>query len=71
MTYELNVEEKTSIINQHLKNLEYRKYNLDLSLMEENSLSTPNTIRVAEINADLDKVNAQKGVLLLELEALA
>ena len=71
MTYELNTEEKTSIINQHLKNLEYKKYNLNLSLMEENSLSTPNTIRVAEINADLDKVNAQKGVLLLELEALA
>jgi|LakMenEpi03Aug12_release.lakeMendotaPanAssembly.Ray.scaffolds.fasta_scaffold5040671_1 hypothetical protein len=71
MTYELTAEEKISIIDQHLRNLEYKKYNLDLSLIEEQSLSAPSTARLAEINAALDQVLAQKGALTLELESLA
>jgi hypothetical protein len=30
MTYELTNEDKTGVINQHLKTLSYNKFNLDL-----------------------------------------
>jgi hypothetical protein len=71
MTYELNVEEKTAIIDQHLRNLGFKKYNLDLSLIEEQALSEPNSEVVAKINSDISEVVAQRAALLTELEALA
>ena len=71
MTYELSQEEKQSLIFQHLKNLEYKKYGLELSLIEEESCITPNTLRVADINAQLADVIAQQGALTAELESLA
>jgi hypothetical protein len=71
MTYELSVEEKTAIISQHLRNLGFKKYNLDLSLVEEQALSEPNTEALAKINSDISEVVAQTTALLTELEALA
>lgn len=70
MTYELSAEEKESIINQHLKNLEFKRYNLDLSLMEEQTLSSPSTERLAEINSAISEVVAQKDILMTQLEGL-
>ena len=40
MTYVLTNEEKTAIIEQHLRTLEYSKYNTTISLMEENAVSS-------------------------------
>lgn len=71
MTYELNVDEKTSIITQHIKNVEFRLYNFGLSLLEEQALSQPNSNRIDEINASIEEVNAQKSALITELESLA
>jgi hypothetical protein len=71
MTYELSTEEKVSIVNQHLRNISFKKYNLDLSLAEEQALSTPSQERINEINSDIAEVAAQTAVLLLELESLA
>ncbi len=71
MTYELSTEEKVSIVNQHLRNISFKKYNLDLSLVEEQALSTPSQERLNEINSDIEEVAAQTAVLLLELESLA
>ena len=71
MTYELSTEEKVSIVNQHLRNISFKKYNLDLSLVEEQALSTPSQERLNEINSDIAEVAAQTAVLLLELESLA
>jgi uncharacterized lipoprotein YajG len=70
MTYELNTEEKVSIVNQHLRNISFKKYNLDLSLVEEQALSAPNEERIAVINSDMAEVVAQIAALLLELESL-
>jgi hypothetical protein len=70
MTYELNIEEKTSIIWQHLRNLEFKIYNFSLSLIEEQATASPNANKLAEINGIIDEVNAQKSALLLELESL-
>ena len=38
MTTLLSNEEKAGIINQHLKNLQYNKFNLEISVVEENAL---------------------------------
>lgn len=71
MTYELQVEEKVSLINQHLRNLGFKKYNLDLSLLEEQALATPDADRLTQLNNEIDQVVAQRAALLTELESLA
>ena len=70
MTYELSMDEKVSIVNQHLRNISFKKYNLDLSLVEEQALSAPNQERIDAINSDMAEVVAQTAALLLELESL-
>ena len=49
----LNNEEKLSIVNQHIKNVEYNKYNLQLSLIEENAVSSPNAEAISSLNAQI------------------
>jgi len=70
MSYELNNEEKSTIINQHLKNLESNIFNLEISLIEENAVSTPNDTSVSSLNAQLTEANAKKTALLAELSEL-
>ena len=49
----LNNEEKLSIVNQHIKNVEYNKYNLQISLIEENAVSSPNAEAISSLNAQI------------------
>jgi hypothetical protein len=70
MTYELTAQEKTDIINQHLRNLELSIYNLTLSVLEEEAKSTPESAILASYNSDLSDLNAKKTVLLDELASL-
>jgi hypothetical protein len=70
MTYELTVQEKTDLINTHLKNLEYNKYNLELSLIEENSLEAPSSTVISSINEQIENLSAKKSALLTELDEL-
>jgi len=65
MTYELTNEEKTAIINQHIKNLEYSIFNLNLSLIEENASESSGSID--SIEAQLEELNSKKTALLAEL----
>lgn len=71
MTIELTVEEKTAIIEQHLKTIAYTKYNTVLSLAEAQSVATPNTENIASLTSQLADVAAQKQVLETELSSLA
>ena len=71
MTYELTPEDKIGVVSQHLKNIQYRKYNIELSLIEENALTSPDSARIAELNADMALVITQESALLTELESLA
>ena len=70
MTYELTVEEKTNIINQHLKNLEYSKYNLQVSLLEAESNPKVKEGVEEDLQSQLDAVNAQQEALIVELNSL-
>lgn len=70
MSYELTIQEKTDLINNHLRNLEYNKYNLELSLIEENSIETPSESVLDSLNEQLGNLAAKKSALLAELSQL-
>lgn len=67
MTYELTNEEKEQVVSQHLRSLEYSKYNVHVSLKVENAVSTPNSTTIADLNAQLADINAKLVVLAEEL----
>lgn len=66
----LTNEEKSGIVSQHIKNVEYSLYNLSLSLLEENSVSSPDADKVISLNNQIDDLNAQKTALESELSIL-
>lgn len=70
MTSMLTNEEKAAIVTQHIKNIEYSVYNLELSLIEENSVSLPDTTKVESLNEQLDNLTSQKAALEAELTKL-
>jgi hypothetical protein len=70
MSYELTNEEKAAIVNQHIKNLEYNIYNLQVSLVEENAVSTPDAAKVSSLNSQISEANTKKTALLAELDEL-
>lgn len=71
MVYELTNEEKVSIIDQHLKNLEYNRYNLEISMIELTSGTNPKGESIEDLQADIDSIVAQKTALLAELASLS
>jgi hypothetical protein len=70
MGYTLTKQEKIDIINQHLKNLEYSKYNSEISLVEESAAIEPQPTLIDEINIQIDNINAKTSALLSEIESL-
>ena len=67
MTYELTNEDKAGVINQHLKTLSYSKFNLELSKIEENSKTTPDSTVLSSLASQLSEVNVKITALLEEL----
>ena len=67
----LSNEEKTGIINQHLKNLQYSKFNIELSIIEENAKTTPEAETLTSINSQLVDINSRITALQAELDKLA
>jgi hypothetical protein len=70
MTYELTNEEKISIIDQHLKNLEYSKYNLKISLLEMGSGNVTNPENIKNTEMQIDSINEKQKVLNQEINIL-
>jgi hypothetical protein len=70
MTYELSNEEKTSIVNQHLRSLEYNKYNVQVSLKEENAVADKNVDLIASLNSQVAVITDKIDALLEELASL-
>ena len=69
--YVLTNEEKSSIIESHLRTLGYSKYNLQVNLMEEEAAETPSPDAIASVNAQIASVNKKIEALVEELTALA
>jgi len=66
----LSNEDKTAIANSHKRNLESDKYNLELSLIEENAVSSPNAGIIAELQAKLNQSVAKIAAIDAEIASL-
>ncbi len=63
-------EEKLAIVSQHIKNLELNKFNLELSLIEENAKLDPEQDNITPIETDIDDVVAKITALTVELNKI-
>lgn len=70
MTSILTDEDKLSILNQHLKNIEYSIYNLELDILEYSVSLNKEASYETELNQRLAAANAKKNLLIAEKEAL-
>jgi hypothetical protein len=70
MAIELTNEEKTTIVNSHLKNLVYNKYNLTISVIEENAKTSPNSDTLSSLNSQISEIDDQMAALQAELASL-
>lgn len=71
MTYELSNTEKRSIIEQHLKNIEYSLFNLEISLLAENAVDAPDTSSVSKLTDSISDMEAKRTALLAELNSIS
>jgi hypothetical protein len=68
MTTSLTKEEMISIIGQHKRTLELNKYNLQLALIQENALVSPNTENISSLNDQITDSDRKLAALDAELE---
>lgn len=66
----LTNEEKIVIINSHIKNLEYNKFNIAMSIVEENAKSTPDASTLSSLNSQTSDINDQIEALNSESDLL-
>jgi len=66
----LDNEEKTNIVNQHLRAIQFAMYNADLDLIEANAVASPDATVVAEINNRKTALNAKIAALEAEKASL-
>jgi len=62
----LDNDEKTNIVNQHIRAIQFAVYNADLDLIEANAVASPDATLIAEINAR--KTNLAAKIAALETE---
>ena len=62
----LSKEDKLSIIDQHLRNIEYSIYGSELDLIEAQAVESPDTVSIASINNRITAATAKKTALLAE-----
>jgi len=66
----LTNEEKIGVVKQHMRNLVYNKYNLELSLLEESAVPKPKEDNIRTINNDLSSINLKIAALEKEISTL-
>lgn len=59
-TYEyLTDDDKDSIIENHIRNLEYSLFNTEMSIIAANSVATPNTETLTNLNTELSDIRTK------------
>ena len=53
----LSKEDKISIINQHKRNIEYSKYNIEISIIEEESVDSPSESSINSLKEQLSELD--------------
>lgn len=71
MTHILSKEERTQIVNSHKKNLAMNKYNLELSIIEENAKASPEAATLTALTAQSTGIDDQLAALDAELASIA
>lgn len=71
MTHILSKEERTQIVNSHKKNLAMNKYNLEISIIEENAKTSPEAATIAALNSQSEGIDNQIAALDSELASIA
>jgi hypothetical protein len=66
MTTLLTNADKLSVVNQHIKGIDFQLYNLELDLLEANAEATPNSENISSINGRVTSLNAKRAVLAAE-----
>lgn len=66
----LTKQEKAEIVQQHIKNLSFNKYNTDLSIIEENAAALPNKSIIDSLESQLSDLNSKIAALTTELDSL-
>ena len=66
----LNKSEKEQLIDARFRQLEYRKYGLELDLIVENAKTTPDTSAVNVIETAIAEIDTQIAALNTELTAV-
>ena len=67
----LNNEEKMQVLRSQIKNLQYSKYNLELSVLMEQSLDEPSQASIDGYNKQILDIQKKELVLEGELNRLA
>lgn len=62
--------DKLSIVNQHIKTIDFALYNAELDLLEANAEATPNAENIAAINARITALTAKREILADEAATL-
>lgn len=68
--YVITNEDKINMINSHIRSIEMNKYTCELIILEQNALPNPDegaiersNLQIADANAQLEALNAQKALL--------
>jgi len=67
----LSNAEKIAVINQHIKNIEYSKYNLEISIIEENAATAPSQETIDSLNDQIADLENKKAALNSEIATLS
>lgn len=70
MTIDLTAEEKITIVQQHIKNIAYSKYNTQITLLEMDATATQNVELIASLNNQISDYNKQIAALEAEVNSL-
>ena len=66
MTTLLTNADKLSVVNQHIKGIDFQLYNLELDLLEANAETSPNAENISSINGRVTSLTAKRAVLAAE-----
>jgi hypothetical protein len=69
--YDLTAEDKIAVINSHIKNINYNKFNAELVIVEENATASPDATKISDANANIAEADAQVAALEAQIEALS
>ena len=70
MSDTLTLEEKQIIVNQHIRNLDFSIYGLEMDLVEANAVSPTDSEYISTVEDRLAALNLKKTALLAEKDIL-